>query len=150
MIGSDIPIQPTPARVQAPLSLRIAAYLFVLFGIMELIFGALEVGHAVGIPIIDAVFRATAVLYWIFGFLYIAIAIGLFRGSRAWRSFGAISVGLGVGSNVARVLFTYWPFGAAAWDVNLFFELLALALGGWLLWALSNVKTIRFCNDAWK
>ena len=143
-----MPIQPDVPRARAPLSLRVAVYLLVAFGILELIAAAMQVSQSAGVPIIDATFRANAALRWVFGFLYIAIAIGLFRGSRAWRSLGAILVGLGVGSTLARVLFTYWPLGSAAWDVSLAGEFIGLVVGGWLLWALTNAKTILFCNDS--
>jgi hypothetical protein len=126
--------------VKERLELRTAAYFFMLEGVASLGIGIAYFTS----PRLSATSIESAdhqLLNAFSGLLLIAIGIGIQRRKAVWRTIGAWVAGLACGDLAAIVLFVYWPLGTSGWDQNFFVQLFTLALTGWQLWAVTNLRT---------
>jgi hypothetical protein len=116
LLGREIPDLEPP-------SVRVAAYVFIAQGVLSIILVMVYAGGVVGL--------VNAVLSFLIGF-------GVLQRRRFWRFIGALGAGSTCGGDLAYFGSQYWPFGAQAWDWQLFVGFLFWAVAGWQLWALTN------------
>src|ERR1700736_1131527 len=94
---------------RAPLSLRIAAFLFVIEGVLGLVLNTAVYLHSNAFdPIFGTINQATAMANGLASLLSVAIGIGILYQRPLWRTIGAWSIGLGFGYYLAVIFTTHW------------------------------------------
>lgn len=122
-----------------PLSLRVAAFLFVIEGAWGLIVSALDYFRPAGSePMLGFASQIGAIVNILGCLLTLGVGVGIIYRRPFWRALGAWTIGLWCGNYLAYFVTGYWSLGPTAWSSQLFVPLLFLAFGGWQLWAVTN------------
>lgn len=129
----------TMTSERAPLSLRIAAFLFVIEGVLGLVLNASIYLHNTAPELIfGPVNQAMAIANGLGALLSIAIGIGILYRRPLWRTIGAWAIGLGCGYYLAVLLTALWPMGPISWDSQSLVLIVILTLWAWQFWAITN------------